>query len=120
MSEQTKFKFYNIVPCNPGRENLQAQDVIELEARTGINVALYSLTLHPEGYPARKKADYLIESHRKFSHALQGSKVKPGVLIQSILGHWPRVDKDEEKWTRTIDLQGRSVRFCPLDPDYRN
>lgn len=53
MNEPTNFKFYNIVPCNPGREELQAQDVIELEARTGINTALYSLTLHPEGQPSR-------------------------------------------------------------------
>ena len=117
--KQDFFKFYNIVPCNIGREKLQAQDVIELEARTGINIALYSLTLHPEGFPARKKADLLIESYRKFSRALQGSKVRPGVLLQSILGHWPRVDKDEEQWTRTIDLDGKIVRFCPLDPDFR-
>ena len=119
MNEQENFRFYNVVPCNPGKEELQAQDVIELEARTGIDIALYSLTLHPEGFPARKKAEFLIESYRKFSRALQGSKVKPGVLIQSILGHWPRVDKDEEQWMRTIDLKGRKVRFCPLDPGYR-
>ena len=119
MNEQENFRFYNVVPCNPGKEELQAQDVIELEARTGIDIALYSLTLHPEGFPARKKAEFLIESYRKFSRALRGSKVKPGVLIQSILGHWPRVDKDEEQWTRTIDLKGRKVRFCPLDPGYR-
>ena len=117
--KQDLFKFYNIVPCNIGREELQAQDVIELEARTGINIALYSLTLHPEGFPAAKKAEVLIESYRKFSRALQGSKVRHGVLIQSILGHWPRVDKDEEQWTRTIDLEGNISRFCPLDPGYR-
>ena len=122
MKEPAKniFRFYNIVPCNLGREKMQAQDVIELEARTGIDIALYSLTLHPEGFPARKKAGLLIESYRKFSRALQGSKVRPGVLIQSILGHWPRVDKNEEKWTRTIDLDGNIKRFCPLDEDFRN
>ena len=54
--KQENFRFYNIVPCNIGREELQAQDVIELEARTGIRIALYCLTLHPEGFPARKKA----------------------------------------------------------------
>ena len=117
--KQDLFKFYNIVPCNIGREELQAQDVIELEARTGIDIALYSLTLHPEGFPAAKKAEVLIESYRKFSRALQGSKVRHGVLIQSILGHWPRVDKDEEQWARTIDLEGNISRFCPLDPGYR-
>ncbi|MBR6073825.1 MAG: hypothetical protein IKP87_00850, partial [Victivallales bacterium] len=114
------FRFYNIVPCNCGREKQQARDVIELQARTGIDIALYSLSLHPEGFPARKKAALLIESYRKFSRALEGSKVKPGVLLQSILGHWPRVDKDEEKWTRTVDLDGNTPRFCPLDENFRN
>ena len=114
------FRFYNIVPCNPGREELLARDAVELEARTGIDIALYSLTLHPEGFPASRKADFLVESYRKFSRALRRSKVRPGVMIQSILGHWPRVDKEEEKWTRTVDLTGRTVRFCPLDPGYRN
>ena len=117
--KQENFRFYNIVPCNIGREELQAQDVIELEARTGIRIALYCLTLHPEGFPARKKAALLCESYRKFSRALRGSRVRPGVLLQSILGHWARVDKDEESWTRTVDLDGRTPRFCPLDPDYR-
>ena len=114
------FRFYNVVPCNVGREKQQAQDVIELEARTGIDIALYSLTLHPEGFPARRKADLLIDSYRKFSRALEGSNVKAGVLIQSILGHWARVDKDEEQWTRTIDLNGDIKRFCPLDENFRN
>ena len=113
------FRFYNIVPCNCGREKQQARDVIELQARTGIDIALYSLSLHPEGFPARKKAALLIESYRKFSRALEGSKVKPGVLLQSILGHWPRVDRNEEKWTRTVDLDGNTPRFCPLDENFR-
>ena len=117
--QKGKFRLYNIVPCNIGREKQQAQDVIELEAKTGIDIALYSLTLHPEGFPARKKADLLIESYRKFSRALKGSRVKPGVLLQSILGHWPRVDKDEEQWTRSIDLDGSVKRFCPLDKNFR-
>ncbi|MBR2509420.1 MAG: hypothetical protein IKB71_06700 [Lentisphaeria bacterium] len=116
---QKAFTFYNIVPCNPGNEELAAQDVIELEKLSGIDIALYTLTLHPEGFPANKKADFLIDSYRKFSKALQGSKVRPGVLIQSILGHWPRVDKNEEQWTRTVDLEGRTPRFCPWDENFK-
>lgn len=117
--KQKDFTFYNIVPCNPGNEELAAQDVIELEKSSGIDIALYSLTLHPEGFPANKKADFLIDSYRKFSNALKGSNVKPGVLIQSILGHWPRVDKNEEQWTRTVDLEGNTPRFCPLDENFK-
>ena len=117
--EETAFCFYNVVPCSPGQEKLLADQMIELEERTGIRIALYTLTLHPEGFPASRKAEYLTESYRRFSSALAGSRVRPGVLIQSILGHWPRVDKDEEQWTRTINIEGEAARFCPLDPQYR-
>ena len=117
--EETAFCFYNVVPCSPGQEKLLADQMIELEKRTGIRIALYTLTLHPEGFPASRKAEYLTDSYRRFSSALAGSRVRPGVLIQSILGHWPRVDKDEEQWTRTINIEGEAARFCPLDPQYR-
>ena len=119
MGSGKDFLYYNIVPFNAGKEDLLAKDVIELEAKTGIDTALYSLTLHPEGFPASKKAEYLIASYRKFKKALAGSKVKAGVLLQSILGHWPRTDKKEEPWTRTVDSEGKAVRFCPLDPKFR-
>ena len=108
------FAFFNIVPCQPGQEELQARSMLELEAKTGIDVALYCLTLHPEGFPASRKAEYLVESYRRFSRALQGSKVRPGVLLQSILGHWPRVDKDEEHWQRTVDAEALLTHITNL------
>ncbi len=117
--EETAFCFYNVVPCSPGQEKLLADQMIVLEERTGIRIALYTLTLHPEGFPASRKAEYLTDSYRRFSSALAGSRVRPGVLHQSILGHWPRVDGNEEAWTRTINIEGEAARFCPLDPQYR-
>ena len=113
------FVFYNIVPFANGDEAQTAKDMIEYQQRTGNCIVLYSLTIHPEGYPARKKADQLFDSYRKLKKELQGSNVKLGILFQSILGHWPRVDKDEEKWTRTINIDGKTSRFCPLDPGFR-
>jgi len=74
--------------------------------------------LHPEGVPAREKVDRLVASFRKFAAALEGTKVKPCVLVQAILGHWPRNDKSLEPWTRTVDANGRQVRFCALDPRF--
>lgn len=114
-----EFTFYNIVPFANGKESRTAKDMIEYQQRTGNDIVLYSLTIHPEGFPARKKADQLIGSYRKLKKELEGSDVRLGVLFQSILGHWPRVDKDEEKWTRTINIDGQISRFCPLDPEYR-
>ena len=119
-AEDKPFTFYNIVPFAAGQEVQTAKDMIEYQQITGNDIVLYSLTIHPEGYPARKKADELLASYRQLKKELSGSKVKLGVLVQSIIGHWPRVDKDEEKWTRTINIDGKISRFCPLDPEYRD
>ncbi len=43
--EETAFCFYNVVPCNPGQEKLLADQMIELEKRTG-------MWLHPNRLPS--------------------------------------------------------------------
>jgi len=112
------FRLYNIVPMCVGRECEQAARCVEMYERTGENLSLYSLTLHPEGVPARAKVDRYLDSYRAFAKALEGTPVRPGVLVQAILGHWRRIDKTIEPWTRSIDHQGKEARFCPLDPDF--
>ena len=114
-----KFTVLNIAPFSPGTEDLLAREMVEYKERTGNDVVLYSLTLHPEGFPAMKKAERLVASYRKLRTALEGSGIKMGVLMQSTLGHWPRVDKDEEQWARSITLEGKPKRFCPIDPGCR-
>lgn len=112
------YDLYNVVPMCVGREAEQAARSADLQGRADIDLALYSLTLHPEGRPATRKVDRCLASYRKFSEALKGTKVRPAILIQSILGHWPRVDKDVEPWMRTVDQDGKVVRFCPLDEGF--
>ena len=112
------YRLYNVVPLYIGHEAEQAARCVDLYERTGEDLALYSLTLHPEGRPARAKVDRYIASYRAFAKALEGTRVRPGVLVQAILGHWPRTDKDIEPWARTIDQDGKAVRFCPLDPGF--
>ena len=114
-----RFTVLNIAPFSPGSEDQLAREMVEYRDRTGGDVVLYSLTLHPEGFPAMKKAERLVDSYRKLRRALEGSGIRLGVLMQSTLGHWPRVDKDEEAWTRSITLEGKAKRFCPIDPGCR-
>jgi hypothetical protein len=114
------FQFFNIVPFSPGCEEQAAQDMIEYVKFTGNRTVLYSLTIHPEGRPALKKAEFLVESYRKFRQALAGTDVQCGVLLQSLLGHWPRVDEDEEQWTRSIDIKGLPKRFCIFDSQFQD
>jgi len=112
------FVNYNILPFSPGAEAQVAADAVEYRNRTGCDLVLYSLTLHPEGKPAMEKVERHVESYRALRKALEGTNVRLGVLVQAILGHWPRVDKDIENWTRTVDSKGNKVRFCPDDPGF--
>ena len=112
------FTLYNVVPFSSGNEKVAAADAKEYLGRTGNDLVLYSLTLHPEGRPAIDKVRRYVESFRRFKAELAGSDVRAGILVQAILGHWPRVDKDIEDWTRTVDAKGDKVRFCPLDPGF--
>ena len=112
------FVIYNIVPFSPGREAQSAADCREYMARTGGDLVLYSMTLHPEGRPAMEKVERYVASYRALKRELEGSKLRLGILVQAIVGHWPRVDKDIEPWTRTVNIKGEAVRFCPDDPGF--
>lgn len=114
-----KFTFLNILPYSPGREKEIARRAVDYMQRTGNETVLYSLTLHPEGFPAMKKAETLLNSFRLLKKELAGTPVKLGVLLQSILGHYPRVDKNEEAWVRSVNVLGKPVRYCTLDENYR-
>ena len=63
------FTLYNVTPLSVGHEATAAADAVELQARTGADLALYSLTLHPEGVPAIEKAERYVESFRAFKRA---------------------------------------------------
>ncbi len=115
-----KFTMYNIVPFSPGSEDVAAKDAVEYTARTGNRIVLYSLTLHPVGKPASAKVDAAVESYRKFAKLLEGTDVRPGILLQAILGHWARVDKEVEPWERAMHIDGTVKRFCPLDPRFQD
>jgi len=112
------FTLYNVMPFSPGQETQCAADCREYAERTGNDLVLYSLTLHPEGRPAMEKTKHHVASYRALRRELDGSNARLGVLVQSILGHWPRVDKDMEDWTRTVNVRGEKVRFCPDDPGF--
>jgi hypothetical protein len=118
-----EFSLYNVVPFSPGGEEVAAADAKEHVERTGNDLVLYSLTLHPEGRPAIDKVHRYVESYRRFVEACGAlgttrPAMRTGILVQAILGHWPRVDNDVEDWTRTVDAKGNKIRFCPLDPGF--
>ena len=114
-----RYTMLNIVPTRIDDEGVSAADALELYNIAGVEYPLYSLTLHPEGRPAMAKVDRLIASYHRFAEGLKGTGVRPGILVQAIIGHWPRTDKEIEPWQRTINIKGDAVRFCALDSRYR-
>ena len=113
------YTMLNIVPMRLGDEGVSASDALELYNKAGIRYPLYSLTLHPEGRPAMAKVERAVASYRRFADALKGTGVRPGILVQAIIGHWPRTDKEIEPWQRTINIKGDAVRFCSFDARYQ-
>ena len=51
-----RFTFLNVAPFSPGSEAQLAREMVEYRDRTGNDVVLYSMSLHPEGFPAKAKA----------------------------------------------------------------
>ena len=118
-ADDGRFTFYNIMPYSEGREEESARDMVEYVSRTGNPICLYSLSVHAEGRPAMTRALRLVESYRKVRRLVDGTPVRLGVLLQSTLGHWARVDREIEPWQRTIRIDGSEGRFCPLDPGFQ-
>ena len=116
------FTMLNIIPCRPGGEALAAADAAEFAERTGNPYCLYSMTLYPQGKPAMKTVDAAVASYRKWAALLKGTKVKPAILLQAIIGHWTQdlAEKECESWQRAVNVKGTVTRYCPLDPGYRD
>ncbi len=65
-----RFTVINIAPFSPGSEDQLAREMVEYRDRTGGDVVLYSLTLHPEGFPAMVTAERLVDTYWKLRRAL--------------------------------------------------
>lgn len=68
------FTLYNVMPFSPGQETQCAADCREYAERTGNDLVLYSLTLHPEGRPAMEKTKHHVASYRALRRVLDFSR----------------------------------------------
>ena len=115
-----RLALYDIVPYAPGHEAETARDIRETRATAGIDTFLYCVSLDPRGRPAFDRVTAATASFRRLKAELGDAPVKLGFLLQSILGHWPRIDREIEPWQRSVDEDGNVKRFCLLDPRYRD
>ena len=57
---ERNFLFFNVLPFSPGKEKELAADAVDYMKQTGNDLVLYCMTLHPQGFPAMKKAEALL------------------------------------------------------------
>ena len=116
--------FINVVPFFPEDPGYMAQQARRIANEVGLNAPAFSLPLHPEGTPARKKADVFAAAFAALQKELVGDPdIHPGILLQSLLGHgWSaEVSLTGETWQKTVTKEGSSTsRQCPQDRGFRN
>ena len=89
-SKEHTVRFINIVGILSIGAECMAKEARRVREVTGVDEVALSLTLHPEGIPAIRKAEFYTELFRQYRKALEGSGVKAGILLQSLIGHgWP-------------------------------
>lgn len=114
-------RFINITGLYTGKIGYMADEAGRIKKETGLDEVALSLTLHPEGFPAIRKPEFFTEVFRQYKQALEGSGVKTGILLQSLIGHgWPGAPVSPEKWQHSVNIHGHTtLRMCPLDPGFR-
>lgn len=116
--------FLNVVPLIPNDPEYMAQQARRIFAEVGLNTIAFSLSLHPEGKPAKKKSLLFSEAFAVLKKELESDpEIHPGILLQSLLGHgWSGLVKlTDEPWQHTVKTDGiESSRLCPLGRDFRD
>ena len=116
-----KMNMINVVPVLRGNVAFAISEIRRQRRDVGLRRFAVSLSFHPEGTPARVRAEALCDSFRRIREELRDDDVEIGALIQSTQGHgWNgKVPLTDEKWQYSVEIDGSpSPRLCQLDPDF--
>ncbi len=115
--------FLNVVPFFPDDVPYMAEELRRVWRETGLDSPAICISLHPEGTPAKAKAERYIAAFAALMKEMKSTpEIHAGVLIQSTLGHgWSgSVPLTRESWTHIVDIDGvESSRMCHLDAGFR-
>ncbi|MBR4662974.1 MAG: hypothetical protein IKO93_03780 [Lentisphaeria bacterium] len=112
--------FINVVPFFPAKVDYMVSEAKRLAKEVGLINPAYSMTLQPEGDEPLKKIRYFAEKFGELRKKLEGTSVRPGILIQSIMGHgWNGQTICGKNWHYTININGKTTyRMCPEEPEF--
>lgn len=111
---------YSIVKANADHIEETCQDIIR-QTKEGItDLALFSMTLVPEGDPPIDKAGILAENYKLCRDRLRQDGVDCGILVQATIGHNYPLDS-MFGFQRYVSLADGTEQYtvCPYDEDFR-
>ncbi len=113
-------KFLTIMPFEPSDVPFMAEEYRRMAKSAGLSVLLPSMTLHPEGKDPYEKADLFIGAYAELKRQLEGSGIRLGVLLQTLIGHgWSSASPCGAGFQTTVNHSGGTRgRMCPLDENF--
>ena len=94
-----------------------------LHETAGLTEFAISFPLNPQGKDPYEKVKVYAERFGRLKKLNDIPGIRIGVLMQQTIGHsavWNKNPNLDLSWQRTVTMDNAaSVRFCPLDPDFR-
>lgn len=88
-----------------------------------LNEFAISFPLNPQGKDPYEKVKVYAERFGRLKKYMDIPGIRLGVLMQQTIGHsatWNKNPNMDLPWQRTVTMDNApSIRFCPLDPDFR-
>jgi len=117
---ENKMTFFTIMPFIPSDVPFMVKEYKRFSEATGLKLLLPSMTLQPEGENPYDKADFFIKAFAELQKGLEGTDIKLGILLQSLVGHGYATSPKQNIFQTTVGHNGKTRgRICMLDPNFR-
>lgn len=114
-------RLMNIVGIFPGQVDTMVAEAKRLYREAGIDETLLSMSLHRQGGERLEKAMMYKQLLREFKAQLEGTGIKVGVLLQSLIGHRNDAVVEDADWQRAENINGTPlIRGCILSQTLRD
>ncbi len=112
---------YSIMPLFTDHLEEVCEDVIRQQNEGIADLALFMMTLVPEGNPPIKKAEMMAEEYKLFRDRLKLDNVECGILVQATIGHGYKLNNPFAFQHYVGLTTGEEANVCcPYDENFRN
>ncbi|MBR5439621.1 MAG: hypothetical protein IKV61_05335 [Clostridia bacterium] len=113
---------YSVMPLNAQSDEIinQICNDIQKQYEDGfVDLAIFSMSLHPDSNPVRDKVTGFCDTYLKISNELEKRGLKCGVLIQSTIGHGAHKSNTPfQEYIKFTDGKGDGI-CCPMDENFK-